>query len=382
MGDRIFVQGNEAIGWGALMAGCDCYFGYPITPQSETLEWFAREFPKRGKTFVQSQSEVASPYLVLGAAASGARAMTSTASAGWSLMQDGMSAMANAEIPCVVVLVQRGGPGMGHVRVAQQDYRHVTSGGGHGGYRNLVLAPYSPQENHDLVQLAFSLADKYCNPVIVLSDALMGQLGEPVDVHAIDFGPAVAKPWAMVGKAARPDGKRLTMSCAKGNQNPDFLEFQGILEKKFDAMKSEVRYEKYLADDADLIIVAFGYTARVSEAAIDMARERGIKVGLIRPITLWPFPTQVLRDKAKTVKKFLVVEDNLGQMVETVEQAVGEGVEMSLVNTFARHEGGDGGKIFPDKVLFAIETAAKGSWEGELPRWLRLRSRKSLAGRS
>lgn len=346
----MLIQGNEAVGWGALAAGCDAFFGYPITPQNEIPEWFAREFPKRGKVFLQTQSELGSVYMLMGAGASGVRAMTSTSSPGWALMQDGMSCMANAEVPGVIVLVQRGGPGMGHVRQAQVDYLSVTRGGGNGGYRNIVLAPHTVEETHDLVQLAFFLADKYRNPVIVLTDALMGQIAESMEVKTLDFGPLPDKDWALEGRANREDGRARMLMCSNGNF--DYIGFLEVLDNKFKSwQEQEVRYELYHADQAQVCLVAYGYCARVAKAAVDWAREEGHNLGLIRPISLYPFPQQVIRDKAEQGCKFLVVEDSMGQMLEDVEIAVQGRAPVSFVGAKFRHQRDDGGKIYPDKVI-------------------------------
>ena len=345
----MLIQGNEAIGWGALAAGCDAFFGYPITPQNEVPEWFSREFPKRGKVFLQSQSELGSIYMVMGASAAGARAMTSTSSPGWALMQDGMSCMSNAEVPGVIVLVQRGGPGMGNIRQGQVDYLSVTRGGGNGGYRNIVLAPYSVQEMHDLVQLAFHLADKYRNPVVVLTDALIGQIAECLELKTLDFGPLPEKDWAIVGRDNREDGRSRLLMCANGNF--DYIGFWEGLDTKFKSWKQEIRYETYLADDAEVIVIAYGYCGRVAKGAVELAREEGLKAGLLRPITLYPFPSEIIADKARLGCSFLVVEDSMGLMLEDVENAVQGKATIGFVGVSARHQRDDGGKIFPDKVV-------------------------------
>ncbi len=368
MAQKLFVSGNEAVGWGALQAGCQAFFGYPITPQNETLEWFAREFPKRGKVFRQSQSESGSIYMLMGAGATGVRAMTSTASAGWSLMQDGMSCMAIAEVPAVVAMVQRGGPGMGHVRVAQSDYRPITKGGGNGGYRNIVLGPSSVQETHDLVQLAFHLADKYRNPVIVMSDAIVGQVAGTLEVKTIDFGPLPGKElWAVSGKGKHADGIRRVMVCSNPGpgvvfkapgvtSNRDYVQNWTALTDKYNQMvKEEVRYETSNLDDAELVLVAYGYTAGVCRHAMNVARAKGMKVGFFRPISLWPFPTKAVREANRPGRKFLVVEDSFGQLVEDVEVALQGQGEAILLGGWARHTGDDGGKIFPERVLKEIE---------------------------
>ena len=273
MGERMFIEGNVAVGWGAISAGCQAFFGYPITPQNEITEFCAREFPKRGKVFVQSQSELGSINMLYGAAAAGVRAMTSTSGPGWSLMQETMSGMSNAELPCIIVMVQRGGPGGAPIQHAQMDYFQCTRGGGHGDYRNIVLAPASAQECCDLVQLAFCLADKYRNPVIVISDAITGRMRETVEVEVIDFGPVPDKAWAVAGKARHSDGKRRAITHSQGTVTPEpYLNFLRRLQDKFRQIQtSEVKYESYKIEDAKLILVAYGYTARVSKEAVNMA---------------------------------------------------------------------------------------------------------------
>lgn len=359
MTERLLVAGNEAVGWGAVAAGCLFFFGYPITPQNEITEWFARELPKRGGVFVQSQSETGSINMLYGAACTGVRAMTSTSSPGWSLMLETMSHLSNAELPCVVVLVQRGGPGMGTTRHAQMDYLSATRGGGHGGYKNIVLAPFSVQENSDFVQLAFHLADKYRNPVVVLTDGIIGQMAETLEVRKLDFGPLPPKDWAMVGKGFRADGKPRLTSCAKGLfPVPDYStykEFLAALDKKWKDLASEVRYVSYYAEDAKLVLVAYGYCARVCQEVVDMARAEGLPAGLIRPITLWPFPYEPLREKARQGVHLLAVEDSLGQLVDDVAFAAEGRVPVDLVSALDRHSDTDGGMIEPGSVLHKVK---------------------------
>jgi len=360
MANGRLMQGNEAVGWGALNAGCDGFFGYPITPQNEVPEWFAREFPSRGKVFVQSPSETAAIMMLYGGAGAGFRVMTSTSSPGWGLMQEGMSHLAAAELPCVIVLVQRGGPGQGSIRHAQMDYRCVTRTGGGGGYRNIVLAPASVQEVHDLVQLAFHLADKYRNPVVVLSDGILGLIGETVDLKPLDFGPLPDKDWAVRGRDRQKDVvRRYVHSCPSTAPPPcgypDYVSWLEHTGHKYQAIEdSEIRYEAYESEDADLLLVAYGYASRVSKEAIMAARAEGIRVGLVRPITLWPFPFQVLRDKAGRGCSFLVVEDSLGQMVEDVRTAAGGEAPVHFLGLLSRHLPTDGGMILPDRVYEEI----------------------------
>jgi len=360
--ERLFVQGNEAIGWGALMAGCEAFFGYPITPQNEVIEWFAREYPKRDLVFLQSQSETASVNLLYGAASTGVRAMTSTSSPGWALMQETMSHAVNAELPFVVALVQRGGIGQGTTQHAQMDYTTATRGGGQGGYRTIALAPASVQETHDFVQLAFHLADKYRNPALLLTDGLLGQMMEGVEVKKLDFGPLPPKDWALLGRAHHPEGKRRVNICETGllatetHQYNTYLDYIKHWNDKFRTIeRDEVRWESYRLEDADLVLVAYGYVARVCLDAIDEARNAGIRAGLMRPITVWPFPRQVLKQKAAEGARFLAVEDSLGQMVEDVELSVGGCAEVHLLNMLSRHSKTPSGMILADVVLDKIQ---------------------------
>ncbi len=357
MAERIFITGNEAVGYGAVNAGCAHFFGYPITPQNEITAWFAREMPKRGGVFVQSQSETGSINMVQGASAAGVRVMTSTSSPGWSLMQEGMSFLAFGELPAVIVLVQRGGPGTGTMRHAQMDYLSATRGGGHGGYKTIVFAPASAQEIHDIMQLAFYLADKYRNPVVVLSDGILGQMREPVKVETFSFPPLPEKDWAITGKAKHKDGKFREGLGGRGMIYP--AEYIGALEgldKKYQQMAdTEVKFEQYQVEDAELLLVAFGYVARVCREVVNMARSDGLKIGLIRPITLWPFPFEVFKKKAANGARFLVVEDSLGQMIDDVRSGVEGQAGVNFLGIFARHLTSDLGIIFPDRVLEEVK---------------------------
>ncbi|MEW6616585.1 MAG: 3-methyl-2-oxobutanoate dehydrogenase subunit VorB [Thermodesulfobacteriota bacterium] len=360
MTKRMFIQGNEAVGWGALYGGCDAFFGYPITPQNEVTQWFAREFPKRGKVFLQSQSEVGSINMLFGGAAAGFRVMTSTSSPGWGLMQETISHCVAAEVPCVIVLVQRGGPGSGSIRHAQMDYITATRGGGPGGYKNIVLAPASAQEIHNLIQLGFHLADKYRNPTVILTDGILGQVSESVDVQTIDFGPLKQKDWALRGRENQKDGKSRIINSAVGilplPPYPDYISWLRHIEEKFQEMENaELRYEMYEAEDAELILVAYGYTARVSKEAVNMCRAEGLKVGLIRPITLWPFPYDIIKEKACQGCKFLVIEDSLGLMIQDVRISVEGRTDVHLIGILDRHIPTDGGMIMPVRVIEEIK---------------------------
>lgn len=346
--NRILAQGNEAIGSGAVGAGCLHFFGYPITPQNEVTEWFAREFPKRGGFYLQSEAENASAAMLFGASTAGVRVMTSTASPGWGLMQEVVSNIAGAELPCVIVNVQRGGPGGGSTQHAQMDYFSATRGG-HGGYRTIVLAPASVQENCDFVQLGFYLADKYRIPVVVLTDAIIGQMMEPLEIKSLDFGPVPPKDWAVRG-TDKKGGRFDFITSVHG-----IFDYTGFLrrfdQKHREIMKAEVRFETRRVRDAEMVIVAYGYCARVSEDVIKMARTQGLKVGMIRPITLWPFPYQAIRRQAARSRHFLVVEDSLGQLIDDVRLAVEGKAQVHLLGATARHLASASGMILPERVL-------------------------------
>jgi len=347
MAERIWANGNQAVGWGAVSAGCVHFFGYPITPQNEITEWFASELPKRGGVFVQGESEWAVAAMLFGASSAGVRAITSTSSPGWGLMQEVLSSVAAAELPCVVVDVQRGGPGQGTTQHAQMDYLSATRGG-HGGYKNFVLAPYSVQENCDLVQLAFYLADKYRALAVVLTDAIIGQMAEPLEVRALDLGPVPAKDWATTGMGQREPNYNIILP---GWIVTPFVPGMARLQEKYDQMTTEVRYDTLHADDAELVLVAFGYPARVCLDVVEDARTEGLKVGLFRPITLWPFPYEAIKQKAQDGAKFLVVEDNLGQMVDDVRMSVEGKAPVYHLGVLARHQPSGIGMLLPARVL-------------------------------
>lgn len=314
------VKGNEALGEAAIRAGCRFFFGYPITPQSELPAYMSRRMPEVQGTYLQAESEVAAVNMVLGAAAAGVRVMTSSSSPGYSLKQEGISYMIGSQLPAVVVNVMRGGPGLGNIQPAQGDYWQMVKGGGHGDYRMISLAPSTVQELVDVTVLAFELADKYQNPVGILADGLLGQTMEPVRFPELkqDPGPDT-KPWALTGCKGR--GKRIHTSL---ELSPEGLEKHNIkLQAKFKTMECEVRFEEYKCDDAELVVVAYGTAARVARAAVDAARQMGLKVGLFRPITLWPFPSEALAGLVdRGITRFLDVEMSAGQMVEDVQLAV------------------------------------------------------------
>lgn len=320
MTETKLMKGNEALAEAAILAGCDAYFGYPITPQSEVLEYLAREMPKHNRIVMQAESEVASINMVYGAAGAGFRAMTSSSSPGFSLMQEGISYLAGAELPCLLVNVNRAGPGLGTIQPGQGDYFQSVKGGGHGDYRMIVLAPASVQEMADFVFLGFDLADKYRNPVLILSDGAIGQMMEKVEFKS--YAPPVVdkSSWATTGKPKTRERNYITSLFIQ----PERMEQHNLkLEAKFKLMREhEVRWEEMNTTDAEYLFVAYGLSARICQKAMDIAREKGIKVGLLRPISLFPYPYQRLEELASQVKGMLTVELNSGQMVEDVRLAV------------------------------------------------------------
>jgi pyruvate/2-oxoacid:ferredoxin oxidoreductase alpha subunit len=315
---RQLCKGNVAVIKGAVLAGCRAYYGYPITPASEVAEAAALYLPEVGGTFVQAESETASINMVYGAAAAGERVMTASSGPGVSLMQEGISYLAGAELPCVIVDVMRGGPGLGNIAPEQSDYFAMVKGGGHGNYRNLVVAPASVQEMADLTILAFELADRYRNPAIVLTDGFVGQMMEPLDLAYREIS-APLKPWAVKGTA----GTRRNMVSSIVLEADDLEEHQRRMEAKYiRAQETEVRWEEYRTENAELIVVGYGIVSRVLRSAVDEARKQGIKVGLFRPITLWPFPKKEIAAAAMRAEKVLTVELSNGQMVEDVRLAL------------------------------------------------------------
>ena len=355
MGELRLMKGNEALAEAAIRAGVDGYFGYPITPQSEVIEYLTAEKPheRTGMVVLQAESEVASINMLYGGGATGKKVMTSSSSPGISLMQEGLSYIAGAEIPCVVVNVVRGGPGLGDIQPSQSDYFQAVKGGGHGDYRLIVLAPSSVQEMSDFVPLAFDLAFKYRNPSMIMSDGLIGQMMEKVELfdpmpRMTDEEIKEKYPWATNGKPVGGERRIITSL----DLDPYRLEEHNhhLQEKYRQIEENEVRYETFDCDDADYIIVAYGSSARVCQKSIQLAREEGIKVGLLRPITLWPFPKNQIREFVeKGVKGFLSVEMNAGQMIEDIKLAV-EG--QTRVEYFGRY----GGVIpSPEEVVEAFK---------------------------
>lgn len=314
------MKGNEAIGAAAIKAGCKYFFGYPITPQNELPEFMARELPKVGGVFLQAESEVAAINMVYGAAGSGARVMTSSSSPGIALKQEGISYIAGAELPCVIVNIVRGGPGLGGIQPAQSDYYQSTRGGGNGDYRHVVYAPATLQETVDLVMEAFDVADQYRMPVMVVGDGMIGQMMEPVEFKEPKKREIPAKDWATTGTK----GERKPNIINSLFIDPKELEDHVIkLEEKYAVVKqNEVRYEAVNVEDADVVVVAYGTTSRIAKNAIVKCEKEGIKVGLIRPITLWPFPDEAFNLITDKTKGVLTVEMSTGQMIDDVKLAL------------------------------------------------------------
>ncbi|MBE6618954.1 MAG: 3-methyl-2-oxobutanoate dehydrogenase subunit VorB [Ruminococcaceae bacterium] len=318
MAEKVLMKGNEALAEAAIMAGCRHYFGYPITPQTEVAAYMAKRMPKIGGVFLQAESEIAAINMVIGAAATGKRAMTSSSSPGIALKSEGLSYLAGCDLPALIVNVQRGGPGLGGIQPSQSDYFHATRGAGHGDFHMIVLAPSSVQEMASFVFKGFNLAEKYRMTTMILADGTMGQMMEPVSLEMGEIE-SYDKSWcACGGSDKRP----------KNIVNSLFLQAEELeqfnirrYEKYAEVEKNEVMYEEYMMDDAEICIAAFGIAARVSKNAIDEARKMGIKVGMIRPITLWPFPKEVFNKAADKVKAFVSVEMSMGQLIEDVELA-------------------------------------------------------------
>jgi len=311
--------GNEAMAEAAVLAGVDAYFGYPITPQNEVCSYMAWRMREQGRVFVQSESELAAINMVFGAAATGKRAMTSSSSPGISLMQEGISYLAGAELPAVIVNVMRGGPGLGNIAPSQGDYFQATRGGGHGDYRTIVLGPATVQEMADCMPLALDLADQYRTPVMVLADGVLGQMMEPVILEPRPGRKLPPKPWALTGAQDRPQNIVRSLWLKEGALE----QLNEKLQAKYRQIEqSEVLYEQDQVDDAEIVLIAYGVAARIVQAAVRCARQEGIRAGWIRPITLWPFPVRPISDAAESLRVFLVVELSCGQMVEDVKLAV------------------------------------------------------------
>lgn len=350
MSDKVLMKGNEAIAEAAIIAGCRHYFGYPITPQTEIAAYMAKRMPKIGGTFLQAESEIAAINMVYGVSSTGHRVMTSSSSPGISLKGEGLSYLAGCDLPALVVNVQRGGPGLGGIQPSQSDYFQATKGGAHGDFHMIVLAPSSVQEMADLTVKGFELADKYRMTSMILADGTIGQMMEPVSLD-YEIMPQPPKPWTATGtKMQRAHNIINSLSLV-----PDELEELNFAryEKYKSVEENETMYEEYMTEDAEICIVAFGIAARVSKSAVNEARREGIKAGLIRPITLWPFPQTPFKKAAKTAKQFISVELSMGQMIEDVRLATECRVPVTLCNRV-------GGMIpSPEKVFEAIKNAAK-----------------------
>ena len=351
MAERVLMKGNEAIAEAAIRAGCRHYFGYPITPQTEIAAYMAKKMPKIGGVFLQAESEIASINMVYGAAAAGMRVMTSSSSPGISLKAEGLSYIAGSDIPALVVNVQRGGPGLGGIQPSQSDYFQATKGGGHGDYRMIVLAPASVQEMASLTIKGFDLADKYLMTSMILADGTIGQMMEPISFEDAEVN-EYEKPWALTGTNCERKHNIINSLYLK----PDELEVKNI--DRYARYKlveeNEPMWEEYMMEDAELCVVAFGIASRVAKNAVVAARNEGIKVGLIRPITLWPFPKDALMAAAQKVKGFISVELNMGQMIEDIRLYTHSKRPVALCNRC-------GGMIpSPDEVLESIRNAQKG----------------------
>ncbi len=350
MGQKYLMKGNEAIAEAAIRAGCKHFFGYPITPQTEVAAYMAKQMPKIGGTYLQAESEVAAINMVLGAAAAGVRAMTSSSSPGISLKTEGISYIAGSDLPCVIINVMRGSPGLGGIQPSQADYWQATRALGHGDFQVIVFAPSSVQEIVDLLGKAFDLAEKYRMPAMMLADGMLGQMMEPVEFPETE--PKMAeKPWAVTGhNNERPHNIINSLYLTPS----DLEEIVVNRFKRYDEVKkNEVMYEAYQAEDAEFGVVAYGATARVVKSAVNQAREKGIKVGLLRPITVWPFPEKEVAAFGNQVKKLLCVEMSMGQMIDDVKLAVNGSCPVEFY-------GRTGGVVpSPAEVLKAIEEMAK-----------------------
>lgn len=351
MGEKLLMKGNEALAEAAIRAGCKLFFGYPITPQTELAEYMAKQLPKRDGLCLQAESEVSAINMIYGAAASGARCITSTSSPGVSLMSEGISYIIGSDLPCVLVNVQRGGPGLGGIQPAQSDYNQAIRGLGHGDQHVIVLAPASVQEMASLTGEAFDLADLYRMPCMILADGALGQMMEPVDFEARTPRELPSKDWATNGHR----GARRHTVVNSLYIEPEVLE-QTVVDRfarYAQIEENEVQCEHFLTDDADVIVVSYGITARIAKTAVRMAREQGIKAGLFRPITLWPFPNKQLKELAKTAKEFLSVEMNMGQMLGDVKLAIDCARPVT-------HFGRTGGMIpTPEEIFAQIESISE-----------------------
>jgi 2-oxoglutarate/2-oxoacid ferredoxin oxidoreductase subunit alpha len=350
------MKGNEALAEAAIRAGMDAYFGYPITPQSEILEYFTREVPNRSGVVLQAESELAAINMIYGAAGAGGRVMTSSSSPGVSLMQEGLSYIASAQLPCLVVNVVRGGPGLGTIQPSQGDYFQSTKGGGHGDYHLIVLAPATVQEMADMVFEGFRLAEKYRNPALILTDGALGQMMEKVYLREEGSLPKSVPEWATTGKRKDRKANVITSLFIE----PEKMEsINHALQAKYKLLQDEVKYELFETEDAEVVLVAFGLTARICQKVVELGREKGIKIGLLRPITLYPYPSAIIKELAKKINFFLTVEMNAGQMVEDVALAVNGKCPVHF-------KGRMGGMIpTPEEILLEVETLIEKNLVGQ-----------------
>ncbi len=328
MSEKLFVKGNEAVAMAAMEAGVRCYFGYPITPQSDIPEYLSRELPRVGGTFIQAESEIGAINMVLGASAAGVRSMTSSSGPGISLKQEGISYMAGSELPGVIVDIMRQGPGLGGIDASQADYYQATRGGGHGGYRIIVLAPGSVQEMYDLTMKAFDLSDTYRIPAMVLADSVLGQMKESIVPNPRPVCDLPAQEWAVRGWA---DGTEQNVVKSLKLGDGEMEKFHWEMHARYRLLaERESLWEEYRTDDARLVVTAFGSTARISRTAVEMAREAGMQVGLLRPITLFPFPAKAYADLSRRCKHFLDIELSTGQMIDDVRLSVERDTEVEF----------------------------------------------------
>ncbi|MDP4119616.1 MAG: 3-methyl-2-oxobutanoate dehydrogenase subunit VorB [Bacillota bacterium] len=320
MAERFLMKGNEALAEAAIQAGCRHFFGYPITPQTELAAYMSKKMPKIGGTYLQAESEIAAANMVLGASAAGVRAMTSSSSPGISLKTEAISYMAGSDVPALIINVQRGGPGLGGIQPSQADYWQATRALGHGDFHILVFAPATVQEMVNLVSTAFDLGDKYRMPAMILADGMLGQMMEPVELPEATETQAAPKTWAVDGHEFKRE--RNVVNSLYLTPNDLESRVKARFERYENIKQTEQRAEEYLTDDADIVVVAYGASARVAHSAVDLARAQGIKAGMVRPITLWPFPTNIVQKVAKTAKQFLCVEMSMGQMIDDVKLSI------------------------------------------------------------
>jgi 2-oxoglutarate ferredoxin oxidoreductase subunit alpha len=348
---RELIKGNQAMAEAAIRAGLDAYFGYPIPPQTELLEWMARRMPELGRGFVQAESELGAINMVYGAACTGRRTMTSSSSPGISLMMEGLSYIAGTEVPMVLIDVMRGGPGLGNIAPAQADYNQIVHGGGHGDYRAIVLAPASVQESIDMTVMAFDLAEKYRSIAVVLTDGSIGQMMEPAELPPMAPRKTSFPDWAVTSCEGR---KRRFLSSIYLSPPDEEVTNLRLMRRWQEIQEKEVRYKEYFLDDADFVVVGFGSSGRIALSAVRAARAEGIKVGLLRPISVNPFPTKVIEELSRKVGGFLIVEMNAGQMLDDVRLAVRNQAPVEFYGRL-------GGVVpFPDEVLAAIKRMVKG----------------------